>query len=238
MSELELALRQLAVDYPATPDLAGPVGRRLAEGRRPTRELRRPLAIALAALVVVAGALMAVPQSRSAILDWLGIGGVTIHYVDELPATEKAREDLALGDRMSLAQARELAGFDVRVPAVEGLDDPVVYRGHVGQVSLLYGSEDEPRLLVTQLLGTGAYEKLLSTETDVEIVVEPDAEGAWLEGGEHVLFFPTLGPESQRLVGNTLLMQRDDGVTVRIEADIPKREALRIFRSMGTGSAS
>jgi hypothetical protein len=233
MSELELALDRLGreLDYPGTPDLTGAVRRRLTESRRPAA-WRRPLVIALAALLVVVGALMAVPQSRSAILDWLGIGAATVRFVDELPKTDKTREELALGERMSLEQARELSDYTIRVPTLGGLDDPDVYRGHVGQVSFLYGSEDEPRLLITHFLGTGTFEKLLSTETDVEVVTEDDAQGAWLEGQEHILFFPTAGAEAPRLVGNTLLLQRDDGVTVRIEGDITKRQALRIYHSM------
>jgi hypothetical protein len=234
MSELELALTRIGreLDYPATPDLAGPVRRRLADGGRPGVAWRRPLVIALAALLVGVGAVMAVPQARSAILDWLGIGSVTIRYVDDLPKVEKTQEDLGLGRRVSLADARERAQFRVAVPTLEGLRRPAVYRGVLGQVSFLYGSEAEPRLLITQIVGTGALEKLLNMETDVELVREDGAEGAWLEGGEHVLFFPGSGPESQRLVGNTLVLQRQDGVTVRIEADISKEEALRIFRSM------
>ncbi|HEV3477855.1 MAG TPA: hypothetical protein VG144_00240, partial [Gaiellaceae bacterium] len=156
-----------------------------------------------------------------------------VRFVDELPKTEKTQEDLRLGTRVSLEEAREQAGFAVRVPTLEGFERPSVYRGDVGQVSLLYGSEDEPQLLITQIIGYGALEKLLQEgETTVELVRVGRAEGAWLEGGEHVLFFPSVGPESQRLVGNTLLLQRRDGVTVRIEADISKEEALRIFRSM------
>ena len=233
MSELELALSRLVreLDYPETPDLAGAVRRRLADERRPAA-WRRPLVAALAALLVGVGALLAVPQSRSAILDWLGIGAATLRFVDELPKAEKTGADLALGEPMSLQEAQRLSDFELRVPKLGGLDDPAVYRGHVGQVSFLYGSEDEPRLLITHFLGTGTFEKLLSTETDVEIVTEDDAEGAWLEGQDHVLFFPTAGPERPRLVGNTLLLQRDDGVTVRIEGDIPKSRALRIYRSM------
>jgi hypothetical protein len=233
MSELELALTNLGreLDYPETPDLVGPVRRRLAVGRRPLW-WRRPLVIALAALVAAVGAAMAVPQARSQILDWLGIGSVTIRYVDELPQVEKTQEELDLGERVNLAEAREDAQFEIRVPTIEGLDDPDVYRGPLGQVSFLYGTEAEPRLLIAQIIGTGALEKLLRTETRVERVRAGNAEGAWLEGGEHVLFFPSVGPESQRLVGNTLVLQRADGVTVRIEADISRAEALRIFRSM------
>jgi hypothetical protein len=233
MSELELALTRLGgeVDYPESPDLVGPVRRRLAAGRRPVA-WRRPLVIALAALLVAVAAAMAVPQARSQILDWLGIGSVTIRYVDDLPKVGKTQDDLALGERVSFADARERASFPVRVPTLEGLQDPDVYLGQLGQVSFLYGSEEDPRLLITQIIGTGALEKLLSQATTVERVRVGPAEGAWLEGGEHVLFFPSTGPESQRLVGNTLLLEPEDGVTVRIEADVSEREALRIFRSM------
>jgi hypothetical protein len=233
MSELELALQRLGgeLEYPQTPDLAGRVRQRLAEGRRPLA-WRRPLLIALAALLVAVAAVMAVPQARSEILDFFGIGGVTVRYVDELPKVEKRQADLALGDGMSLEEARELSDFGIRVPTRKGLEDPDVYRGDFGQVSFLYGSEEEPRLLITQLLGTGALEKLIRTETDVELVTVGRAEGAWLEGGEHILFFPSVGPESQRLVGNVLILERQDGVTVRIEADISKAAAIRIFRSM------
>lgn len=234
MSELELALTNLGreVDYPEPPDLTGAVRRRLAEGRRPFA-WRRPLVVVLAALVVAVAAAMVVPQARSQILDWLGIGSVTVRYVDELPETEKTSDDLRLGTRVSLDEAREQSAFPIRVPTLEGLERPEVYRGDLGQVSFLYGSEDEPRLLITQIIGTGVLEKLLQEpETTVELVRVGRAEGAWLEGGEHVLYFPNVGPESQRLVGNTLLLQRPDGATVRIEADISKAEALRIFRSM------
>jgi hypothetical protein len=233
MSELELALQRLGgeLDYPQTPELTGRVRERLAEGRRP-RTWRRPLVIALAALLVAVAAVLAVPQARSEILDWFGIGGVTVRYVDELPQVEKREANLQLGERMSLAEARELSVFGIRVPRRKGLEDPEVYRGDFGQVSFLYGSEDKPRLLITQLLGTGSLEKLIRTETDVELLTVGEAEGAWLEGGEHVVFFPSIGPESQRLAGNVLILERKDGVTVRIEADVPQEVAIRIFRSM------
>jgi hypothetical protein len=233
MSELELALTNLGreLDYPETPDLTGAVRGRLAEARRPLA-WRRPLVVALAVLVVAVGAVMAVPQARSQILDWLGIGSVTIRYVDELPKAEKTRDDLDLGVGVSLAEARSESGFGIQVPTIEGLEDPEVYRGRYGEISFLYGSEDEPRLLITQIIGMGVLEKLRQEGTTVDQVRVGRAEGAWLEGREHIVFFPSAGPESKRLVGNTLILQRADGVTVRIEADIAKEEALRIFRSM------
>jgi hypothetical protein len=230
MSELELALTRIGreLDYPETPELVPAVRRRLAERRRVS--WRRPLVVALAALAVVAAAVLAVPQARSAILDWLGIGSVTVRYVDDLPELERTG-DLGLGDEMSLSEARERASFPIQVPTIDGLDDPkTFFRGEIGQVSFLYGSQDDPKLLITQIIGTGALEKLLH-ETNLEIITVDGARGAWLSGGEHVLFLPGLG--QQRLVGNVLILERPDGVTTRIEADVSKDEAIRIYRSMG-----
>ncbi len=85
MAELETALRQLGheVAFPPTPDLASAIRGRL---ERPQRFWRRPVAIALAVLVVAAiGAVLAVPQSRSAILDWLGLRNVSVVRVEKLP---------------------------------------------------------------------------------------------------------------------------------------------------------
>jgi hypothetical protein len=238
MSELEQALLAVGrnLDLPATPDLAAPVRRRLAEGRRPSVFSRRVLVVALAVLAVLVGAVLAVPQARSTIRDWLGIGSVTIRYVEDLPAVEQATGDLQLGERMSLEEARERAGFTVRVPTVEGLDDPpkVYYNQDSSQVAFLYGSEDEPRLLITQADARGAIEKLVNLNvTDRElVVVEPGYAGVWLYGEKHALFYPSTDHEEPfRLVGNALVYEID-GVTLRIEAEIARDEALRIARSM------
>ena len=237
MSELELALTQIGreLDYPETPDLTGAVRRRLAEGRRP-RSWRRPLVIALAALVVGIGAVLAVPQARSAVFDWLGIGAVTIRQVEGLPEVELATEDLGVGDRVSLEEARGRVNFPVRVPTLPGYEDPNVYYGEPlpsGQVSFVYGSLDKPQLLITQVAAIGALEKLVNTATRVEQVSIDGASGVWIEGERHFLFYPGADREEPfRLVGNTLVLERNDGVTVRIEADISKEQALRIARSM------
>jgi hypothetical protein len=237
MSELELALTRLGreLDYPETPNLAGAVRHRLAEGGG-ARSWRRPLVIALAAVIVAAGAVMAVPQARSEILDWLGIGAVTIRQVEGLPEVELATGDLGVGEHVSLAEARERVQFPVRVPTLAGYEDPNVYYAEplpTGQVSFVYGSLDKPQLLITQVAALGALEKLVNTATRIELVGTDDAQGVWIEGERHVLFYPGAEHEEPfRLVGNTLVLERTDGVTVRIEGGISKAEAVRIARSM------
>jgi hypothetical protein len=237
MSELELALTQIGRDltYPETPDLTGAVRRRLAEGRRPFGR-RRLLVAALAALAVAVGGVMAVPQARSEILDWLGIGAVTVRQVEDLPPVELATGDLGVGDEITIAEARRRVNFSVRVPQLESFANPRVFYAEPipgGQVSFVYGSLDKPRLLITQVAAEGALEKLVHISTKVEQVATDDARGVWIEGERHFLFYPGSDREEPfRLVGNTLVLERTDGVTVRIEADISKEEALRIARSM------
>ncbi len=238
MTELERALFAVGrnLEVPAAPDLTGAVRARLAEGRGPSLFSRRALVVALAVLAVAVGAALAVPQARSTIKDWLGIGNVTIRYVDELPPVEQATADLGLGEQMSLEEARERAGFRVRVPTVDGLDDPpkVYYNDQSRQVAFLYGSEEKPKLLITQADASGAIEKIVNLNvTELElIVVEPGYAGVWLYGEKHAIFYPSTAREEPfRLVGNALVYEID-GVTLRMEAEISKDEALRIARSM------
>ena len=238
MTELERALLAVGqnLEVPVAPDLTGAVRARLAEGRRPSLFSRRVLIVALAVLAVAVGAVLAVPQARSTIRDWLGIGNVTIRYVEELPPVEQATADLGLGQQMSLEEARERAGFPVRVPTVDGLDDPpkVYYNESSSQVAFLYGSEEKPKLLITQADARGAIEKIVNlnvTEREL-VVVEPGYAGVWLYGAKHAIFYPSTDHEEPfRLVGNALVYEID-GVTLRLEAEISKDEALRIARSM------
>jgi hypothetical protein len=239
MPELEHALRTIGqnLDFPATPDLSGGVRRRLAERpRRPWLD-RRALVVALAVLAVAVGAVLAIPDARSTIKDWLGIGNVTIRYVEELPSVDKATTDLGLGERVSLDEARERAGFTVLLPRVDDLDDPpkVFFREADHQVAFLYGPEEKPKLLITQAGVGGALEKLVNLNaTDTELVnVKEGAAGVWLFGEKHAIFYPGAGHEEPfRLVGNALVFETSSGVTVRIEAEVPKDEALRIARSL------
>jgi hypothetical protein len=238
MTELERALLAVGrnLEVPAAPDLTGAVRARLAEGRRPSLLSRRVLVVALAVLAVAVGAVLAVPQARSTIRDWLGIGNVTIRYVEDLPPVEQATDDLGLGEQVSLEEARERAGFQVRVPTVDGLGDPpkVYYNEESSQVAFLYGSEEKPKLLITQADARGAIEKIVNlnvTEREL-VVVEPGYAGVWLYGEKHAIFYPSTDHEEPfRLVGNALVYEAD-GVTLRIEAEISKDEALRIARSM------
>lgn len=240
MAELELELRRLGAElsWPETPALAPRVRARLevAEPPRRLRLDRRALAVALA-VVVLFGAVMAVPPARSAILDWLGFGGVEIRRVSELPEVP-AGGRLVLGERVSLEEARRRSGHPVLVPAAAGRPDAVFVATFLpGQpVALVYGPLEQPRLLVLQFRAAPLIQKTLSAETRAEAVSVRGAEGLWIEGPRHTFLLRTLErdavADTQRLAGNTLLWSRGE-LTLRIEGDLSRAEALRIAESVG-----
>jgi hypothetical protein len=239
MTELELALRELGaqVAWPTTPDVAGAVRRRIdvLPGRRfPARRL----AIALAVLAAAVGSVLVVSPARTAILDWLGFGGVEIRRVAELPAVPPDGR-LVLGERVTLEEATRLAGHPVLVPDEEGFERPnAVYvdRSAPGQpVALVYGPLGRPRLLVLEFRAAPLFEKALPGETRVEQVSVGGERGLWIEGPRHEFFYQTgLGEprrDTQRLAGNTLLWTRGT-LTLRIEGELSRAEAIRIAESM------
>ena len=184
MAELETALRQLGgeVAFPPTPDLASAIRGHLD---RPRFRHRR-VAIALVAVVVVAiGAVFAVPQARTAILDWLGLRNVSVVRVEKLPAVP-AHGNLDLGQRVTLDDAKRRAPW-LLVP--DGTPDSVWVNKSLpgGKVSLLWGTPSNVRLLLTEFTGRTYIEKVIDGDTQVERVKIGDA-GAWFQGPHVVMF--------------------------------------------------
>ena len=235
MAELELALRELGrhVEFPPTPDLASGVRRRLGDRRR--IRWQRPLVIALAVLGVAIGAVLAVQPARTAVLDWLGIRGARITRVEKLPPAP-ALGNLDLGRRITLAEARRRAPW-LLVPSAEGVGAPdlVARSAQVpgGKITLLWGTRRDVHLLLTEFRGEAFIEKLVQPGAKVELLQVDGSPGAWL-GGSHVLMYRDrdgrIRDDTARLAGKTLLWQRG-AVTLRLEGDFSREEALRIARS-------
>ena len=148
MPELERELRALAaaIDLPATPDIAPGVRQHLPD--RPRAVWPRRLALVVAVVVVAVTAGFAVPQARTAILRFLGIGAVQIEFVDRLPEVTPAAR-LELG--------RVIDPGDAPFPPLRskllGNPDGVYSRG--GVVTLLYGTPQRVHLLVTEIEASG-----------------------------------------------------------------------------------
>src|SRR5512133_2110014 len=171
-AEIEQGLRDLSarLAYPPTPPLAGAVRARLAA--RPARPQPwwtallspRRLALALLALVILSGALLAVsPGARTAIADRLGLRGVTITQ-GQTPAPSPAPAGIALqlGEQVTLSEARTRVQYAILIPSLPdiGLPDEVYLSPDTpgGKVALVY----RPRQGLPQAAETGV--ALLLTE--------------------------------------------------------------------------
>ena len=239
MPELEHALRGLgaAIEFPEQPDLSMGVRRRLREAPGRGWAPPRLLAVGLAVLAVGIGAVLAVPPARTAVFDWLGIGGVSVSRVETLPETRLLSE-VGLGERTTLERARREAPWLVEPDYGElGRPDEVYVSREVpgGQVAFLWGTKDDVRLLMTQSPGEAIAEKMLAERTNAERVEVNGLPGIWFSGPPHVFMYRDedgqIREETARLAGNTLLWQYG-ALTVRIEGDLSKEEALEIATSV------
>jgi hypothetical protein len=238
VSELERDLRALAPNlaFPDEPDLVPGVRAGLARRRRRPLLRGRPLAIALAALALGLAAALAVPPARSALLELFRIGGAEIERVDTLPELQP-NAPRAPGRATSLDDAREAAGFRIATPADCGHCDTVRYDDTIpgGRVTIVWPGRS-PRLFLMQFRGaaTPYVEKLATPRTSVDQVSVDGVAGYWVAGSPHAVIFEDARGRTlfgRRLAGNVLLWERD-GVTYRLEGDVPLRRALAIAESL------
>ena len=240
---IDLALRGLApeIRYPPTPDLAGAVRRRLDAGDLPApapwrsgwRPFRRSSMAALAALLLLAGAVLAVG---------IGLRGLSIVFVESSPPA--AGGGLELGTPLTMAEARAQAPFGVLVPTDEIGEPDEVYVDEVGgvfRVSLVYRSDTDSAsvdMLITQFQARTEQDvavKELGPRSSAEPVTVSGEPGFWISGEPHVLVYldPSRRPfeDEVRLVGDVLVWQRGE-VTLRLEGASSREAALRIAESM------
>lgn len=231
---LEAQLRSLGreVAWPAAPDaaaLAAAVAAAVAVPRpparfRPPRRVMLRAALALAVLAAALGVAFAVPPARTGLLDLLGLKGVSLVRVRTLPPVAPAGAAVLRGRRVSLREARRLAGFPVAVPPL-GPPAEVRFDEQTGAVGVVWGTPVRVRLVELPL--DVVVEKIAASGMDVRPVEVGGAPGAWLSGAPHAILGIFTQPS---LAGNTLLWERD-GVTFRLDGRLSLAEALRIARA-------
>jgi hypothetical protein len=160
--------------------------------------------------------------------------------------------NLVLGERVSLAQARSMAGYRVVVPSLASSPQPEIWFDRElagGQVTFVYPpgpglpevGTSGVGLLVTEFEGRADRQFLdkmiVGTGTRLESVRVDGQPGFWLAGTPHELVYvDPFGLPIQstlRLAGNTLLWQQGE-VTLRVEGGIhlAKSFALAVARSV------
>jgi hypothetical protein len=215
----------------------------------------RRLAVAgLVAVLLAAAVLVASPGTREAVARRLGLRGVGVELGGPPPPTVTTRPgerlDLGLGERVTLEEARRRVGFPVLVPDVAGFRQPAAVFVNEnappgGRVDLVYRARPglpaspftDAGLLVTEFQGQPSpiFLKKVAVAGMVEEVTVGGEPGYWFSGEPHFFTYQdargAVREERTRLAGNTLIWQRGD-LTLRLEGEITKQEALAIAESM------
>jgi hypothetical protein len=141
---------------------------------------------------------------------------------------------------VTLAEARRLADFPIRLPTVGGYDAPdaVYFRGDVpgGVVFFVYGPARAPHALLSEFESTRVEaRKIVGPGTPVEKVDVNGEPGYWFSGRPHIfVFFNRQGTfqfGTFRLATNTLVWRRGT-LTYRLEAKVSQDHAVRIAESI------
>lgn len=237
--------RQLA--YPPTPPLVVREALGVRTGRTGRQRLGWRAVAAVLALVLVAAALLAVPDVRAAIRDVLRLGGVTI-WLDEPDSATQTPPPLPLLEsegyltgETTLAEARAAVDFPLQLPGYPpgvGAPDRVFLQDLGGPLVVLVWTEpDDPvRVrLALHILGPGATVNKGAPESFIETTVNGDW-ALWIQGPYVLQVSPPWNPRAQPgsgyLVTGRVLVWEEDGITYRLEGDLSLDDAVRIAESL------
>jgi hypothetical protein len=235
---LERELAELQIAWPETPDIAAAVRPRLAAPapRRRWLLVRPAWQIAIVAVALVIAVVMAVPPTRAAVLDWLGLRTVKIEHREPQPSTFGSA--LQLGTPVTLTEAQRQ--FPVGLPAALGRPGGVYVSENPTRVDLVYRRGNRVGVLVTELRATATpvIEKAVGSATRFERFRVDGDPAYFIAGARHGFAYIPAGTnepafEQARLAGNTLLVERADGLLLRVEGRLNRDAAVRIARSVG-----
>jgi hypothetical protein len=269
LADLERALAELAdgLEFPTASDLPERV---VADLERPASltplvqrpAVRRLLALAAAAIVIVGVVLVASPRARRAVADLLGIGGVAIRTSDTSPSTDLSADP---STSPTTAQATSTVTPPTAPPGSISVEDGASAIGVVPPLPPVLGPPESATLAdgrltlqwppstvlpPTDLPGVGALlavfpgrveepllEKVLGPGANYERVSVGGRPGVWLSGAPHLLMY--VGPGGQiredalRLAGNTLIWTVGPH-TYRLESALDRDAAIALAETVPT----
>jgi hypothetical protein len=150
-----------------------------------------------------------------------------------------SRPVLGLAGETTLSEAELKAGFQVRLPAYPanlGAPDAVFYQELGGPVVVLVWLDAQQRdkaRLSLHILGEGAFAHKGNPALVLTTTVEGH-EAAWTQGPYMLAYQRQPGQEfdMRRLVEGNVLVWFEDGLTYRLESDLPLEEAVRVAESL------
>jgi hypothetical protein len=254
-----------SIEYPVTPDLASRV--RLQLQADPSRRLVRPRLrwrpafSVVMAIVLALALLLAIPETRAVIAQWLGLRSIHIIEVTPTPTIARATPPPTPTPGVvpfnqccpsSLPEAQRRATFKILLPPDETpsqvfFQDQIFGQGSdAQQVVLVFGDPQKPRFVLYEAR-SWVYEKVvgifakqvgsgtLLTETQVN-----GQRALWFTGAPHILVTldgsgnPILDTE-RPVNANTLAWEVgtiDTGVTYRLETALGLEEAIKFAEAL------
>lgn len=256
---LENRLRKLAQEmpYPPTPDIVRAVQMRLDAGTSPRIKFR-PVAVAALIVLLMAAALFAVPSVRAEIVRFIQIGVVRIFFAEPtqapdllqsvVPATAtmKVTPDagstpafrpllLDLAGETSLEEAQQKTDFPIRLPTYPpdlGEPELVFYQQDGPMVILAWLDPLQPERVRMSLYQIGPDSVLVKKmQPELQEIQVNEQYAAWTDG-PYLLEITGGAYREIRLVQGHTLIWEEDGITYRLETDLPLEEAIRIAESL------
>jgi len=226
-----------AVSYPPTPALTSRVRARIEREPAPRRLALPALGVRLAAsaaaaLLLVAGAALAVPQSREALADLFGFGHVQVEVGPVLGPPPPTLSPESFARPAGVVEAARLVDFPLRFATLDGqrLDPDAVYllgeEAALPVVIFVYEEEGFDLYQTRQaFFGKGV--------PDPDLIHEISFDGhpaLWIDEGGHIASFldaqGRLIVESRRTVERATLLWEQGGVTYRLETSLSQAEAI------------
>ena len=256
----EARLRETAraLPYPPTPDLS--TAARTRSIHTPFPPSRRPLALALAVLLVVLGAL-AVPPVRARIIEVLRIGAIRILPVEPTPVPPVSAPPvvpspstapptprptptlvtslLDLDGETTLQDAQQRVPFPIRLPTTPpdlGPPDKVFLQDLGGAVLILVwlepGSSEQVRFSLHQF-GPGTFAEKIRPRAVRQTTVK-GMPAVWATGPYLIKVRGASGEDfiERRMVNGHVLIWTEGEITYRLETVLNMEEAIAIAESL------
>lgn len=262
MNETKLRAIASGMDYPHTPDIAGPVSARLLTSTR-SRFSFKALAWSLTLIVVLCTSLMLIPPARAAILEFIQIGVVRLFPPSSTPTVEPVTAATPatstprtappstspstllplleqIAGETTLAEVQKSVSYAIQLPAYPSeLGEPDrVYLQNLtdGRMTVIVWFDPQQPDRVFLSLHFIPSDSWAINKAGPSVIRETQVNGQraiWAEG-PYPLVMKNGTIEFTRLIEGRVLIWSDGDITYRLETNASMEEAVKIAESLRT----
>ena len=253
--EKQLTTISKELSYPRTPDIAGPVMRRL-RAPAPQPFVSRRLAWSLAVILVFLSSLMLIPPVRAAVIEFIQIGVVRIFRAEPTPSTPSTQGPLApvtataavtsqplipileqLAGERSLEEAQQLVDYPILLPSYPpdlGEPDRIFVQDADGSMTIMVwidSQQPDQVLLSLHLIPPGSWAVEKMNPAVVQETTVNGKRAVWAVG-PYPLRFSNGNLDFVRLIDGHVLIWMEGEITYRLETSLDLKEAIKVAESL------